>query len=295
VQPNCSHKAFNSLFGASAAPHPFRNVRDFFNLCGAGDGDRTRDVQLGKTDEAHIIRTIEYWDIERKRYPQYEHAAVIVAEEITGRFLNVISLFNGAIPLIAIQLNAFRLGDQVFLVFTKVLDEVQLGLVDEDEEVQAVTDRSYWEERGTKETIAITDELFGIIKQLDPDLELKYNKYYIALTKNDHPNNFVVFRPKKEWVRLELRLPRSEELQRRLEDAGVDVMDYATRWGKYRIRLGRGDLSKNRDLLTELLSRLMPNRKLTQARRRHAVKLYFRVACVGVHERLVLSRSWLKA
>lgn len=27
------------------------------------------EVQLGKTDESHIIRTIEYWDIERKRYP----------------------------------------------------------------------------------------------------------------------------------------------------------------------------------------------------------------------------------
>jgi len=27
------------------------------------------EIQLGKTDEAHIIRTIEYWDIERKRYP----------------------------------------------------------------------------------------------------------------------------------------------------------------------------------------------------------------------------------
>lgn len=44
------------------------------------------EIQLGKTDESHIIRTIEYWDIERKRYPQYEHCAVIVAEEITSRF-----------------------------------------------------------------------------------------------------------------------------------------------------------------------------------------------------------------
>ena len=25
------------------------------------------ELQLGPTDEAHIIRTIEYWDIERKR------------------------------------------------------------------------------------------------------------------------------------------------------------------------------------------------------------------------------------
>src|SRR5437899_3700871 len=37
------------------------------------------EIQLGSTDEAHIIRTIEYWDVERKRYPQYDHAAVIIA------------------------------------------------------------------------------------------------------------------------------------------------------------------------------------------------------------------------
>ena len=54
------------------------------------------ELQLGATDEAHIIRCIEYWDIERKRYPQYEHCAVLVAEDITSRFLNVVALFNGA-------------------------------------------------------------------------------------------------------------------------------------------------------------------------------------------------------
>lgn len=51
-------------------------------LLQAPDSNRRFEVelQLGKTDESHIIRTIEYWDIERKRYPQYEHTAVIVAE-----------------------------------------------------------------------------------------------------------------------------------------------------------------------------------------------------------------------
>ncbi len=38
------------------------------------------EIQLGATDETHIIRTIEYWDIEKSRYPQYEHVAVIVAD-----------------------------------------------------------------------------------------------------------------------------------------------------------------------------------------------------------------------
>ena len=35
-------------------------------------------MQLGATDEARIIRCIEYCDIARKRYPQHEHCAVLV-------------------------------------------------------------------------------------------------------------------------------------------------------------------------------------------------------------------------
>jgi hypothetical protein len=77
------------------------------------------ELQLGKTDESHIIRALEYWDIERKRYPQYDHCAVLVAEDITSRFLNVISLFNGTIPIIAVQMQAFRVEGGVALVFTK--------------------------------------------------------------------------------------------------------------------------------------------------------------------------------
>ena len=77
-------------------------------------------MQLGKTDESHIIRTIEYWDFERNKFPNYEHVAVIIAEEITNRFFNIISLFNKSIPIIAIQLNALNIDDTLLLNFTKV-------------------------------------------------------------------------------------------------------------------------------------------------------------------------------
>ena len=73
------------------------------------------EVMLGEVDESHIIRTIEYWDVERQRYPDLVHYAVIVAEEITARFFNVIRLLNRAVPIIAIRLSAFRLGDEVVL------------------------------------------------------------------------------------------------------------------------------------------------------------------------------------
>jgi len=213
------------------------------------------EVQLGKTDEAHIIRTVEYWDIERKRYPQYDHTAVIVAEDITSRFLNVISLFNGAIPLVAIQMSALRLGDSVSLVCSKVLDEMRLGLVDQDEAVQAVTDRSYWEARASKHTLAMADEMFEVVRVLDPALELKYNKFYIGIAKGGQPDNFVIFRPKKDWLRLEVRLDRSDETQAQLDGSGLDVMDYDARWGKYRIRLAKGDTTKHKDFLTTLMTK----------------------------------------
>ena len=212
------------------------------------------EVQLGKTDESHIIRTIEYWDIERKRYPQYDHCAVIVAEDITSRFLNVVSLFNGFIPLIVVQMNAVKFGEQISLVFTTVLDELPLGLVDEDEEVQETTDRTYWlERRGTKATVSMVDELLEIIKSFDEEVELKYNKFYIGLAKNGQPNNFVIFRPQKNSLRLEPRLQRTDEIEEKLEAAGLDVMDYDKKWSRYRIRLSKGDIKKHTEFITNLL------------------------------------------
>jgi predicted transport protein len=213
------------------------------------------EIQLGKTDESHIIRTIEYWDIERKRYPQYDHVAVIVAEDITSRFLNVIGLFNGFIPLVAVQLRAVQIGDTISLVFSKVIDEMRLGLVDEDEEVRVPADRGYWEKRGSKQTVAMADEMFGWLHDLDPGLELKYNKFYIGLAKDGRSNNFVSFRPQKVGLRVEIRLERSDDTQALLDHSGLTAMDYDDRWGHYWIRLDKADLTKHKDLLISLMTK----------------------------------------
>ena len=219
------------------------------------DGNRRYEVeiQLGKTDESHIIRTIEYWDVERKRYPQYDHTAVIVAEEITSRFLNVVGLFNGTIPLMAIQMSAVQLGEAVSLVFTTVLDQVRFGLVDEDEEVHEATDRTYWENRGSKATVAMADELLEIVHTFNPKLDLKYNKFYIGLARDGEPNNFVIFRPQKNAIRVEPRLHKTDTAEAAVEAAGLDVMDYDNRWERYRIRLQKGDVKKHAEVLRKLL------------------------------------------
>jgi hypothetical protein len=212
------------------------------------------EIQLGKTDENHIIRTIEYWDIERKRFPQYEHSAVLIAEDITSRFLNVISLFNGFIPLIAIQMNAIKIGDNISFVFTKVLDQLKLGLIDEDEDVAEVTDRNYWEQKGTKQTVGMADELLGLIKTIAPNFEFNYVKHYIGLINDGQINNFVKMTPQKNNVlKISLKIPKSDEIDGKIDATGLDILDYDEKWNRYRIRIKKDEIEKKKETIIELL------------------------------------------
>lgn len=149
------------------------------------------EVMLGAVDESHIIRTIEYWDVERKRYPSHTHRAVIVAEEITNRFFNVIGLLNKAIPIVALQLNAFTLDGKLCLNFVRVLDVVESEEADDGGEQ---VDREYWTRNNRTESLAAMDAVL----KLAPDrkgLRIKYNQGHIAVGATG--NNFLWFFPRK--------------------------------------------------------------------------------------------------
>ena len=175
------------------------------------------EIQLGKTDETHIIRTIEYWDIETQHYPHLDHCAVIVAEDITSRFLNVIKLFNRSLPLIAIKLQAIRVGEQIGLIFTTVLDELRRGLPDDTP--PEPKDRAYWEKKASPKTVQLADRLLGLIHSFAPGFQLNYNKYYIGLAINGRAINFVTFQPQRSAIRLEIGIPKDESTSTKLEKA----------------------------------------------------------------------------
>ena len=212
------------------------------------------ELQLGPTDETHIIRTVEYWDIERKRYPQYDHCAVLIAEDITSRFLNVIALFNGSIPLIALQMQALKVGGRTTIVFTRVMDEMTRGLVEEDEEAEAFpADRTYWEGKASKATLGLVDQCLDIIRKLDPSVDLKYNKHYIGLGRDGLPYNFVSFRPKKSTLTIEFKLPQSDDVNSIIDNSGLDKLEYNARWSLYRLRLAAADVVGKAEVLASLM------------------------------------------
>lgn len=212
------------------------------------------EIMLGAVNESHIIRCIEYWDIERKRYPQYDHTAVLVAEDITTRFLNVISLFNNSIPMIAIQLNALKDSDKIFLNFTKVLDEIIPGEDDEDGGVTVDVDRDYWEKKGSKDSLLVIDSCLEIIRESEPSLNLKYNKYYIGLADRVRARNFVVFRAKRNFARVEAKVSEQGPWVEKLEDAGIVILPGLNKRARIHFRLGKHEVQKHRELLKNLFT-----------------------------------------
>ena len=220
------------------------------------DGDTRYEVeiQLGATDETHIIRTIEYWDLERRRYPQYEHVAVLVAEDVTSRFLNVVNLFNGFIPIIAIQLQAFRVDGALTLVATRVIDMLSLATEEEDE--GTVVDRAYWEQgkgRGSPVSLQIFDSLMELIRMVEPDLEPNFNKHYIGLQRNQVARNFITSTPRRKHLGVGFRIPRSAALDEQIEASGLDLFGYNTRYRSYVLRLTQHDLTDARETLLDLI------------------------------------------
>jgi len=212
------------------------------------------EIQLGPTDESHIIRTIEYWDMERRRFPQYEHTAVIVAEEITSRFFNVISLFNQTLPIVAIKLTALQLGDKSTLLFTRVLDYLSQG--DEEDEKSQVTDRAYWEGKTSLETMISVDRFFQIVKDVVPSAILEFKKLSVPIKLSGQYRRLLTLHPRKRALRISLHIKQDADIEKQIDESGIDYDNYDERRRRYVLRLVPSDIKNQVPLLKELVKKV---------------------------------------
>jgi len=224
----------------------------------------TVEIQLGSTDEAHIIRTIEYWDNERSRNPHIDHVAVIVAEDITTRFLNVISLFNKSIPLIAIQLKAYTVGEYVTIVGTRVLDLRKT--VGEDLKTSSQpADRKHWEAKSSAKGIKLVDNMLEKIRKEFPQetIELNYTKPYIGMSVNGISNTFIVMKPRRNGSVL-IEFNKIQEDTDEILDSIKEqpYFDSITKNGGYKLRIDQKDLDNDEETFAKLIRLSAGNSRL---------------------------------
>lgn len=206
------------------------------------------EVMLGETDETHIIRTIEYWDREKRIWPQRQHYAVLVAEHINRRFFNVVFLLSASIPIIAIQASLLDVGGIRALTFTKVLDtfeEVDDGTSLDDRKY----DREFWLEKSpwaveTADTLkSIVDPIFGLAT-------LNFLKGYIAIAVNG--NNYMWLHRRsqgKSLLGLRIAQPLQDEVAGLLD---ANRISYLKKTSSFRVTIDRSSLEANTAMFKEI-------------------------------------------
>ena len=207
------------------------------------------DAILVDYAESHIIRTIEYWDNEKRRWPQRQHTAVLVAESITRRFFNVIHMLSHSIPIIAIQANVIEVGGVKSLNFIKVLDTYEE--IDDGEVIGNKTyDLNYWNEKAScvvDSAKALQQACSGTIE----NSELNFTKDYVSITLNN--NNCCSLRKRSgEKSRLGFRVPDNfiDEAKELLDSYSIS---YVSKWKRLFITSDATAFQKNPELFKQLM------------------------------------------
>jgi hypothetical protein len=80
--------------------------------------------------------------------------------------------------------------------------------------------------------------------------------------KDGQPFNFAQFRPRKSTINLEINLPQSDDIDKKIDESGLESLEYSTRWERYRLTLHKEDIAKHKALLKELMQAAHQSRSM---------------------------------
>jgi hypothetical protein len=207
------------------------------------------EIMLGETDPSHIIRSIEYWDNEKRKYPQRQHFCVLVAESFDRRYFNVIQLMSLNIPMIAIQADLLEVNGEKILNFTKIID-IYIEPEEYEEDVKVVNEATWtndasWVTENTKELI----ELF---KEEGDKINIRFTQSYVSiniegknaywLNKRMKPTSALFFSVKDE--------EKAESIKKLLENAEFSFT--YNRYKEFMLNIDTKIIKANSKLLKEI-------------------------------------------
>jgi len=207
------------------------------------------EVMLGETDPSHIIRSIEYWDNEKRKYPQRQHFCVLIAESFDRRYFNVIQLMSLNIPMIAIQADLLEVNGEKILNFSKILD-IYIEPEENEEDIKQVNESTWtmdssWTNLNAK-------EIFDSLKTKHDRIDLRYTQSYISinidgrnaywLCKRIKPTSALFFSVKDD--------EKAEAIKKKFEEN--DIGYTYNRYKEFMLNVDIKSIKKNIELLNEV-------------------------------------------
>jgi hypothetical protein len=212
------------------------------------------ELQLGATDETHIIRTIEYWANEKRKWPKRSHTAVLVAEQITNRFFNVVQLLSLAVPIVGIQVTMVEVAGNRALHFNKVLDTYEEP--EEAETQQQGYDENYWIKNHAG-ALECAKWYRSLMEKLYGDIPAKYFEWYVSFCVGGVARVWVNRRKNdRAFIQLKVGKNNLQETADYLNAKGVPFTTQA--WGAVNFNVNLQQLEDNADVHEWLASKVAP-------------------------------------
>jgi hypothetical protein len=159
-----------------------------------GDLDTYYEIELmlGECDSDHGFRTLDYWARERLKNPTARHVAVLVAEDLSGRYKTIIETLPQFLPFIGIELKVIKLPYQDGIATIKAYivaqpDDLIIDSGDEPEQRRQISsprDREWWESNSSNSFIRAVDEIAKYcIENIGPSRVDYTARSYVSLKK----------------------------------------------------------------------------------------------------------------
>jgi hypothetical protein len=225
----------------------------------AADGDiyYSVEVQLGEVDASHSFRVFDYWAGNRQRFEGKTHVAVLVVESAAGRYRNALEALAEYLPLVVIELRAWRGDSEAILVPSTVVINEGLDVAGPAGMVAGeARSEADWKASVSTEAWAFRDAFIAWTQTNLGEIRVDYSpKSYVGIRRGRRVwaplwfrrDGALIYLPDPDGLRGEQQSPAMDIFQERLREEGIETTwqpTYNAGANPVPIRLRKEDLAK---------------------------------------------------
>jgi hypothetical protein len=226
--------------------HQYKNKGGILDLLGYNKSLNTYyeiEVMLGECDSDHGFRTLDYWARERAKNPNSLHYAVLVAEDLQGRYKTVIETLPQFLPFIGIEIQTLQLmynnDEKIITCKAEIIVQPDDLIVIDDGgtikcgKINTPKDENWWKDQSHGDVFVETvKEMFDYCEENVGTSRIDYTaQSYISLKKGrrvwlpmwPRSDGFYVYLPDDGTGTLDEPSERFRKWQEKMENIGIEL------------------------------------------------------------------------
>jgi len=217
-----------------------KNSGGRLDILGYNKGSKTYfeiEVMLGECDSDHGFRTLDYWAREKAKNPEAFHYAVLVAENLQGRYKTLIETLPLYLPFIGIEIQTLIMeteaGEKLITCKAEIITQPDdlLGTGSNIGEKKSPKDEEWWQNQTTDKFVTNCKEMHSYLKECLSGIKIDFTSSgYVSLKKgrrvfayiNPRQDGFYVSVP-DDGTGADAESKRFEEWKEKLKEIDLDL------------------------------------------------------------------------